>query len=80
MQKAFQGLPEEGRGREGCTDPKIQTCEQTRVQAKKQSEGWADFVQKLCCLVDKAYPDLETNACEQLALSHYLITRKRGLQ
>ena len=43
-----------------------------QVRAKKHSEGWADFAEELCRLVDKAYPDLEANAREQLALSHYL--------
>ena len=43
-----------------------------QVRAKKHSEGWADFAEDLRRLVDKAYPDLEANAREQLALSHYL--------
>ena len=42
------------------------------MRAKKHSEGWADFAEELRRLVDKAYPDLEANAREQLALSHYL--------
>ena len=42
------------------------------MRAKKHSEGWADFAEDLRRLVDKAYPDLEANACEQLALSQYL--------
>ena len=42
------------------------------MRAKKHSEGWADFAEDLRRLVDKAYPDLEANAREQLALSQYL--------
>lgn len=42
------------------------------MRAKKYSEGWADFAEELCRLVDKGCSDLEANACEELALSHYL--------
>ena len=84
-QKAFQGLPEEARGT--YDDVKVALTQrfepaskrelynayaELQVRAKKQSEGWADFAEELRRLVDKAYPDLETNAREQLALSHYL--------
>lgn len=37
-----------------------------------QEEGWADFADSLRTLVDKAYPDLEDNAKEQLALNHFV--------
>ena len=43
-----------------------------QVRTKKHSEGWADFAEELRRLVDKAFPDLEAKAREQLALSHYL--------
>ena len=43
-----------------------------QIRAKKHSEGWADFAEELRQLVNKAFPDLEANAHEQLALSHYL--------
>ena len=82
-QKAFQGLPEATRGSYG--DAKTALTErfepaskrelynaELQVQAKKYSEGWANFAEELRHLVDKAFPDLEANAREQLALNHYL--------
>ena len=54
------------------------SCRKERYQAqfqtrkKKKEEGWADFADSLRTLVDKAYPDLEDNAKEQLALNHFV--------
>ena len=82
-QKALQGLPEEARGSyenvkvaltqrfESASKRELYNVE-LQVRAKKHSERWADFAEDLRRLVDKAYPDLEANAREQLALSHYL--------
>ena len=39
---------------------------------KRRSEDWAMFAEDLKLLVDKAYPELQDNAREQLALTHYL--------
>ena len=50
----------------------------TRYQAefqarrKKASEGWADFADELRSLVDKAYPGLQEEARERLAINAYL--------
>ena len=43
-----------------------------RTKRKKRTESWADFADDLKTLVDKAYPDLDSRAREQLALTHYL--------
>ena len=43
-----------------------------QVRAKKQNDGCADFSEELRRLVDKAFPNLEANAHEQLALNQYL--------
>ena len=40
--------------------------------SKKRTELWADFGEDLRVLVDKAYPMLEDDARQQLALQHYL--------
>ena len=45
---------------------------QFQARRKKKDEGWADFVDGLINLVDKAYPELEDKAKEQLALNHFL--------
>ena len=82
-QKALQGLPEEARGSydnvkvaltqrfEPASKRELYNAE-LQVRAKKHGEGWANFAEDLRRLVDKAYPDLEANAREQLALSQYL--------
>ena len=79
----MQGLPEEARGSydnvkvaltqrfEPASKRELYNAE-LQVRAKKHGEGWADFAEDLRRLVDKAYPDLEANAREQLALSQYL--------
>ena len=43
-----------------------------QIRRKKKTEGWADFSEDLKILVDKAYPQLEEAAREQIALSHYI--------
>ena len=40
---------------------------------KHSSEGWADFAEELRRLAAKAYPNLDGNAGEQIALTHYLL-------
>ena len=60
------------------------SCRKERYQAqfqtrkKKKEEGWADFADSLRTLVDKAYPDLEENAKEQLALNHFVSQIENG--
>ena len=43
-----------------------------QAQRKKGGEGWADFADDLRSLTDKAYPDLQEEAREQLSLNAYL--------
>ena len=43
------------------------------ARKKKAAEGWADLAEDLRRLADKAYPDLNAAATEQLALTHYLL-------
>ena len=82
-QKAFQRLSDDTKGTfVGATtalkerfEPKSRkTRYQAQFQArrKKPSEGWADFGEDLRSLVEKAYPDLQAEAREQLAINAYL--------
>ena len=43
-----------------------------QVRRRRKEESWSDFVDNLKLLVDKAYPDLDEKARDQLALNHYL--------
>ena len=43
-----------------------------QTRRKQKGEGWADFAQELKTLVDKAWPALQDEAREYLALNHYL--------
>ena len=52
--------------RKGRYQAEFQACR------KKPSEGWANFTQDLQILMDKAFPHLQAEACEQMALTHYL--------
>ena len=60
------------------------SCRKKRYQAqfqtrkKKKEEGWADFADSLRTLVDKAYPDLEDNTKEPLALNHFVSHIENG--
>ena len=47
---------------------------QAEFQARrnKPAKGWTDFAQDLQVLVDKAFPHLQAEAREQMALTHYL--------
>ena len=42
------------------------------LKKKKHSESWGDFADDLRTLVDRAYPDLDNAAQEQLTLTYYL--------
>ena len=42
------------------------------TRRKRKGESWADFADDLKSIIDKAYPDLEEKAREQLALNAYL--------
>ena len=82
-QTAFQPLPTDAKAsyttaRDALKerfDP--QSCK-TRYQVEFQSwrknkaETWADFGDDLKCLVDKAFPDLQEEAKQHLALQSYL--------
>jgi hypothetical protein len=43
-----------------------------QTRRKKKTETWADFADDLRLLADKAYPELENEAKEMLALNAYL--------
>ena len=82
-QIAFQRLPEAMRGsfdeaskalRE-CFEPTMKkTLYQAELQMrrKRKSENWADLADDFRSLADKAYPHLENNIRETLALNTYL--------
>jgi len=40
--------------------------------AKRESENWGDFADRLAVLTDKAYPELQEEAREYIALNHYI--------
>ena len=44
---------------------------QFECRKKSNTENWADFADDLLVLVDKVFPDLQIEAKEQLALSHF---------
>ena len=46
---------------------------------KRDAENWADYGDDLRLLVERAYPDLQPNAQEHLALRHYLDQLKSPL-
>ena len=82
-QKAFQRLPEASRAtfdlaKEALTERFEPKSRKTRYQAenlarkKKPSEGWADFADDLQSLAEKAYPTLQHEARELLAINAYL--------
>ena len=43
-----------------------------QTRRKNKTEGWADYAEDLKVLVDKAFPNLQEEAREQLALNHFL--------
>ena len=79
-QTAFQRFPQEVTTDYKMTKEALQepSSHRERYQAhfqtrrKRKEEGWADFAEDFSMLADKAYPDLEEKAKEQLALNHYL--------
>ena len=71
LQECEEGLQE--RFEPSCRKERYQAQFQTRN--KKKEESWADFADSL---VDKAYPDLEDNAKEQLALNHSVSQIENG--
>ena len=82
-QKAFQRLPEASRAtfdlaKEALTERFEPKSRKTRYQAefqarkKQPSEGWADFADDLQSLAEKAYPTLQHEARELLAINAYL--------
>ena len=82
-QKAFHRLPAESQTSYDAATRALQErfepkSRMTRYQAefesrcKKRTEGWADFAEDLRSLVDKAFPDLQPEAREHLALQSYL--------
>ena len=58
-----------------CFEPDSK-CDLYKVQfeshRKKSEESWADFSDNLMVLVNKAFPNLQEEAREQLAMSKYL--------
>ena len=82
-QRAFQHLTEESRGSYSRVkkalwerfDPDSRRelyAVELNTRRKRKGEGWADFTEDLQRLVDKAYPDLQQEAREYLALTSYL--------
>ena len=82
-QKALLRIPEASRTTYEATRAALKArfdpeSRQTRYRAefqtrqKKANEAWADFADDLKSLVDKAYPDLQDEACEQLAMNAFL--------
>ena len=82
-QRTFHRLPEASRASYEDATAALQerfepTSRKTRYQAefetrrKKKSEGWADFADDLRSLADKAFPDLQLEARECLAVRAYL--------
>ena len=43
-----------------------------QTHVKRRTESWPDFGEDLRTLVDKAYPSLDDDARQQLALQRYL--------
>lgn len=43
-----------------------------QCRSKKRGEGWAEFAEDIRLLTDKAHPQLDDDAREQLALTHYM--------
>ena len=82
-QRAFHRLPEESQASYTAAASALQQrfepkSRMTRYQAefetrrKKRTEGWADFGEDLRSLADRAFPDLQPEARECLALQSYL--------
>lgn len=82
-QKAFERLPEAARAsyaeakkalkeRFEPTSKKSLYQAEFQTRRKKRTEGWAEYAEDLKTIVDKAYPDLQDAAREQMALTHYL--------
>ena len=82
-QKAFQRLPEASRATFDLAEAALKgrfepESRKTRYQAefqsrrKKTNEGWADFADDLQFLAEKAYPSLQHEARERLAINTYL--------
>ena len=84
-QKAFQRLPAETRQSYELSKKALEVEErfepaskselyiaELRVRQKRPSEAWADYAEDLRTLTDKAYPDLEDDDREQIALTQYL--------
>ena len=82
-QKALLRIPEASRTTYEATRAALKArfdpeSRQTRYRAefqtrrKKANEAWADFADDLKSLVDKAYPDLQDEAREQLAMNAFL--------
>ena len=82
-QTAFQRLPAESKASyTNATDALKERFEpksrKTRYQVefqtrrKRKAETWADFADDLKCLADKAFPDLQEEAKQCLALQSYL--------
>ena len=82
-QKAFQHLNDDIRANYGETKRALRArfepeSKKTRYQSefqcrrKKKTENWADYAEDLRALADKAFPELQDEARERLALNSYL--------
>ena len=82
-QKAYKNLSEEAKGSYGlCKKGLRERFEpaskkelyqsEFHVRRKRRIEEWAAFAEDLKILADRAFPDLQEEAKEHLALTHYL--------
>lgn len=82
-QTAYQHLPRDARtsyeeSKKALTNRFEPASRKARYQAefhsrrKRRSEAWADYAEDLRTLCDKAFPDLQEEAREQLSLQKYL--------
>ena len=80
---AFRRLPEETRGDFAAATAALRErfepeskkelyMAEMQTRSKKRKEDWAAFGEELKLLADKAYPDLQDEARERLALNQYL--------
>ena len=82
-QTAYQKFTEEARASYEQSKTALQErfepkCKRELYQAefqtrrKQRTEGWADYAEDLKILVDKAFPDLQEDARDLLAMNHFL--------
>ena len=82
-QRTYKNLSEEAKGRYGLCKKGLRERfkpaskkelyqAEFHVRRKRRTEEWAAFAEDLKILADRAFPDLQEEAKEHLALTHYL--------